>query len=228
MIFKKLLDRIRKGVKKDMGREKLYTKEELKDRTNARRRQLRKDNPEKAHKLDKKYDDKRRRKIKQREYQKQWRENNKIKERRENEMPRGVFERKEEYKKMMSDNFKGRKIINGHWAERSNNEMDNGKENFLHIATEFLEKMKEKEDIDIDMINKWQGEITTLGEAIAKDFEKAIEAKRKPIRKVWYMAIRAKKEDTEKYEKILDDIVIKSKIQFPEALLITKSLCGEK
>ena len=168
------------------------TDEERRDRNNAQKRQWRKDHPEESSILDKKYKDNKHRKIKQREYSKNWYWKNKdiIKKRREN----GMEDKKE-------------------------------KDNFLHVAVEFLEKMKEKEDIDIDMINDWQRDITTLGIAIAKDFERAFEKKNKPIRKVWYLAIKAKEEDTKKYEKILDDIIVKSIIQFPEAK-ITKSLCN--
>ena len=94
---------------------------------------------------------------------------------------------------------------------------DDGKENILHTAIEFLEKKKEKEDIDVNIINGWQKEIKTLGEAIAVGFNEAFEKKNKPIRKVWYFSIKAKEKDMCKIAENHIEWIEQTKTEFPEA-----------
>ena len=104
-------------------------------------------------------------------------------------MTSGVYERKpkrkghkhsEEYKRMMSDNFSGRKIINGHWTERKEDKMNgcDEKENSLHEeykprffgkTFEFLEERKQNKHISVDVVNKFKVEAKTLDEAFQLD-----------------------------------------------------------
>ena len=104
---------------------------------------------------------------------------------------------------------------------------DEGKENILHTAIEFLEKKKEgKSKKEIKMITEWQDKTSTLGKVIENGFNEMFKNRNKPIRKVWYLAIKAKEEDVNKYEKRFNELMEEWKTSFPEAK-ITLSICGK-
>jgi len=128
-------------------------------------------------------------------------------------MPSGVYKHK-----LCSEEMKNK------LREINRNRQNNGKENILHTAIEFLEKEKEKKDIDVNLINGWQKDIKTLGEAIAFSFNEAFEKKYKPIRKVWFVAIKSKEKDVKKFEEMFAQVIENIKGIFPEAK-ITISLC---
>jgi len=110
-----------------------------------------------------------------------------------NKMPTGVYERKPK---------------------------DEGKENILHTAIEFLEKKKENKDIDVNLINGWQGDIKTLGDAITASLNEAFEKKNKPIRKVWAIRIKSiDKEEINQYGEMLNETMNRGKTIFSKATL---------
>ena len=91
------------------------------------------------------------------------------------------------------------------------------KKNFLHEANEFLESKKDKIGIDVNLINKWQGQIQTLGEAIALDFDKAMEEKRKPIRTSLVIRIKSSnKKHREEFVENAYQLIDNQKTKFPE------------
>ena len=118
----------------------------------------------------------------------------------------------------------GEKMTSGVYERKPKNDEE---ENILHTAIEFLEKKKGHEDIDVNIINGWQKEIKTLGEAIALGFSEAFEKKHKPIKKVLYLSIKDNKEEVEKivesYNKWLEQI----KTKFPKTK-IAIGLYGNK
>lgn len=117
-------------------------------------------------------------------------------------MTSGVYKRKykseghkhsEEYKKKMSDNFKGRKIINGHWTERKENKMNEcgEKENSLHEEYKpeffknlfkFLEDRKQNKSNDVNVINKIKAKAETLDESFQLDENNMINRHQDKIR----------------------------------------------
>jgi hypothetical protein len=97
---------------------------------------------------------------------------------------------------------------------------DEGKENILHTAIEFLEKKKENKDIDVNLINGWQGDIKTLGDAITASLNEAFEKKNKPIRKVWAIRIKSiDKEEINQYGEMLNETMNRGKTIFSKATL---------
>ena len=145
-------------------------------------------------------------------YAKQWKKENpeKLKEQRKRYKEKNKEKIREYQKEYREKNIKGR---------RGNNMS-------LNKSLEFLEKLKDKEGIDLGTINQMQNKIKSLDEALLLDVERLFERLHKPIRKVWYVAIKAKEEDVKRYEEMLDEIIGKAKIIFPEAK-ITISLCKD-
>lgn len=117
----------------------------------------------------------------------------------------------------------GEKMTSGVYERKPKNDEEN---NILHTAIEFLEKKKEQGNIDVNIINGWQGKIKTLGESIAFGLNEAFEKKNKPIRKVWYWAIKGMEKDVEKIVESHDKWMEQMKVEFPEAK-ITLSLCQD-
>lgn len=126
---------------------------------------------------------------------------------------------------------------------------------FMKKTFEFLEELKNGKKVDANVVNKIETEAKTLDEAFRLDYnkiklendnmlskhqdlvskfneklqsilDKAEEEKLKPIRKVSYFVIKAKKEDTKKIDESHDKWMEQTKIEFPEAK-ITLSLCQD-
>lgn len=97
----------------------------------------------------------------------------------------------------------------------------------LNKSIKYLEDLKKNKNIDIDVIKKMQDKIKSLDEALLLDIQKLVEEKLKPIRKVWYLAIKAKEKDVKEYEELQNRWVEKMGTIFPEAK-ITISLCKDK
>lgn len=157
-------------------------------------------------------------------------------------MPSGVYKRSEKTLKRL----RGLRLQNGQ-KEENNPE-------FFKETYEFLDKLKNNKDIHAGVVDKFKTEIKTVDGAVYSGFRafkleydnmlsrnqdminnlneklqlilnKAIEKKHKPIRKVWYLAIKAKEKDVKEYEELQDRWIEKMGTIFPEAK-ITKSLCG--
>ena len=156
-------------------------------------------------------------------------------------MPTGVYERIKSQKRFTEKELKKhkreyqRKYMKT-WGknneERRENEMNegNGEKNILYPAIDFLEKMKGKEkgreDVDVDLINGWQNQVRSLGEAIKINFDEWYKNKHKPVRKVWYMAIKAEEEILKKCEEKNNERIEQLRDEFPNAK-ITLSLCKD-
>ena len=69
--------------------------------------------------------------------------------------------------------------------------------------------------------------IESLDEALLLDLEELWKKLNKPIRKVWYFAVKAKEEDVKKIEEGHNDWIEQVRIEFPEAM-ITISGCQDK
>jgi len=104
---------------------------------------------------------------------------------------------------------------------------DNGKENILHTAIEFLEKKKEgKSKKEINMIAEWQNKTSTLGKVIENGFNEMFESRNKPIRKTWYFHITDKEENINIINIKLNAWIDEMEILFPESK-ITLSNCKD-
>lgn len=182
-------------------RKKIFTKEELKEHKIKRDREYRKKNKKKI-----------------REYQKKWRErqpeyrkkyHKKIKAR---EDQRKWREKHPDYQKEYRKNIKERKL----------NNMS------LNKSIEFLEKLKDKRGINVEMVNQMQKEVKTLDEALLLDLEELTKRLYKPIKKAWVIAIKSvNKEEIDQYEEMLTETINQGKTIFSKAMFTISLLRDE-
>ena len=171
------------------------------------------------------------------EYMKQWKKNNKEK-------------MSENFKGAA---HKGCKFINGKWTEKKQEEKDAPE--FMKKTVEFLEQIKSNRKVDVDVINEMEKRARTVDEAIRSDcnkiqlehnnmldriqdmisnlnqdfqsiLNKAEEEKLKPIRKIWYWAIKGMERDVEEIIESHDKWIEQTKTEFPKSK-ITLSLCQD-
>ena len=138
-------------------------------------------------------------------------------------------EHKKEYeKKRRKRDKKKRNEYCKKWYQK-NKEKKERRENKMSFnkSIEFLEKLKDKKNIDVNTVNQMQNRVKSLDEALLLDLEKLFEKLNKPIRKVCYFAIKAKEEDVKKIEEKHNNWIEQARIEFPETI-ITISEAKEK
>ena len=88
----------------------------------------------------------------------------------------------------------------------------------LNKSIEFLEKLKDKNGIDVEVVNQMQRKVKTLDEALLLDLEKLAKGLYKPIRKVGYIAMKSKNpENIETFFEEINKVIAKAGTAFPEA-----------
>lgn len=98
----------------------------------------------------------------------------------------------------------------------------------LNKSIEFLEKLKDKKGINVEVVNQMQREVKTLDEALLLDLEELAKRLYKPIRKVWVIAIKSTdKKETDQYEEMLTETMNRGKTIFPKAMLTISLLRDE-